>query len=88
MISTSLEGVHTVQQDINFLQIGQGFPPFPPPLQAVELYTVKQNSRIQRRGTGDSDDIIYDDNSEDFDEHKQLLDEALKETDVVVTYNK
>jgi hypothetical protein len=54
----------------------------------VELYTVKQNSRIQRRGTGDSDVIIYDDSSGDFDEHKQLLDEALKENDVVVTYNK
>ena len=57
-------------------------------MQAVELYTVKQNSRIQHRGTSDSGDIIYDDSSGDFDEHKQLLDEALKENDVVVTYNK
>ena len=56
-------------------------------LQAVELYTVKQNSRIQRKGTNNSDAVTYDDSSGDFDEHKQLLDEALKESDVVVAYN-
>lgn len=54
---------------------------------AVELYTVKQNSRIQRRGTSDSDEVTFDDSSGDFDEHKQLLNSALKENDVVVGYN-
>ena len=49
---------------------------------------MKQNSRIQRRGTDDGDEITYDDSSGDFDEHKQLLDEALKENDVVVAYSK
>ena len=56
-------------------------------LQAVELYTVKQNSRIQRRGTSDSDEVTFDHSSGDFDEHKQLLSSALKENDVVVGYN-
>lgn len=49
---------------------------------------MKQNSRIQRKGTNNSDEVTYDDSSGDFDEHKQLLDEALKESDVIVAYNK
>ena len=48
---------------------------------------MKQNARIQRKGTNDSDDITNNDSSGDFDEHKQLLDEAMKETDVIVAYN-
>ena len=48
---------------------------------------MKQNSRIQRRGTSDSDEVTFDDSSGDFDEHKQLLNSALKENEVVVAYN-
>ena len=51
---------------------------------------MKRNSQIQRNGTNStsSDDIIYDDESSgEFDEHKQLLSEALKESDVIAAYN-
>ena len=55
--------------------------------QAVELFTVKQNSRIQRNGISNNENVAYDDDSLDFDERKQLLDEAMKEKDVIVAYN-
>lgn len=55
-------------------------------LQAVELYTVRQNSRIQRRGPEAGDDEVTHDSSEDFDEHKQLLAEAMREGNVVTVY--
>ena len=54
-------------------------------MQAVELYTSRQNSRIQRNGVSSKEASI---DSADFDEQKQLLAEALKENNVVIAgYN-
>lgn len=43
-------------------------------LQAVEHYTSLHNAKIQR-----DDDQEEDTSSEDFDEHRELLGEAMKE---------
>lgn len=64
-----------------------GFSFISPHVQAVELYTAKQNSRIQRNGINSKEEVTHNDSSGDFDEQKQLLDEALKENDVIVAYN-
>lgn len=55
-------------------------------MQAVEMYTSRQNSRIQRNGISSKEGSI--DSAADFDEQKQLLSEALKESNVVIAgYN-
>ena len=46
-------------------------------MQKVELYTQKKNASIQRNENSDST------SESDFDEHKELLADALKDADIV-----
>lgn len=50
------------------------------PLQRVELYTQKKNSHVQRNPDDDSESSSEEGG---FDEHKELLADALKDSDIV-----
>ena len=51
-------------------------------MQAVECYTSRQNSRIQRNGDSSKDESNGSVN--DFDEQKQLLSDTLKESNIAI----
>ena len=51
------------------------------PIQAVEVYTAKINSRIQRRDEGDTTSPTF--SSEETDERKELLPDTISEENIV-----